>query len=575
MITETRQIHLGIPSQRLMVQSLLEEAGIRLDDKLDFYVGVFDPSDTLLGGAGLCGDVIKCVAVSESARDLGVTNTLVSRLRQEASSRGMRHLTLFTKPENESVFTSLAFHMVGRSDKAILMESDPRGISGYADTLRAMATEGRNGVIVMNCNPFTLGHKYLIETAAGRVDHLYVIPVGEDRSLYTYSERVRMIEAGCRDIENVIVCPGSRYAVSASTFPSYFLKRIEDTTDVSIALDLDIFARHIAPALGASVRFVGTEPCDMLTSRYNELMKSILPARGIVVEEIERMNADDGKPVSASRVRKAIAEGGMLDAARMLPSSSLPVLLAKEAAAALRAELHSTPKPGLVDEADNGAHADMDITLMERSIDAITPFFERIMENAQASAETLQQIGREAEEAMLVETGGVNTHKGAIFAMSLALVAFKRLCDAGVSVTSDSLSCEISMVAQSISRPEGTHGAATYKRYSSPGALDNARTGYRQLFDSWLPFLRNNLSHPSCHLLTLLKIMSEISDSNVLHRAGPDGACFVRQEACHLLDNFSISAMESANKRFIERNISPGGAADMLALTLLINKITS
>ena len=80
MITETREIHLGIPSQRLMVQALLEEAGIRLDDKLDFYVGVFDSSDTLLGGAGLCGDVIKCVAVSEAARDLGVTNTLVSRL---------------------------------------------------------------------------------------------------------------------------------------------------------------------------------------------------------------------------------------------------------------------------------------------------------------------------------------------------------------------------------------------------------------------------------------------------------------------------------------------------------------
>lgn len=574
MITETREIHLGIPSQRLMVQALLEEAGIRLDDKLDFYVGVFDSSDTLLGGAGLCGDVIKCVAVSEAARDLGVTNTLVSRLRQEASSRGLRHLTLFTKPENESVFESLAFHTIGRSHKAILMESNPRGISGYADILRSMAVAGRNGVIIMNCNPFTLGHKYLITEAARRVDHLYVIPVGEDKSLYTYSERVRMIESGCRDIENVIVCPGSRYAVSASTFPSYFLKRIEDTTDVSIALDLDIFARHIAPALGASVRFVGTEPIDMLTSRYNELMKTILPVRGIAVEEIERMTAG-GAPVSASRVRAAIAEGNMQEAVSMLPSSSLPVLLAREAADALRAELHATPKPGLVDEADTGAHHDMDLSLMERSINAITPFFERIIENAQASPEALQQIGRDAEKAMLDETRGVNTHRGAIFAMSLALVAFMRLIETGVNVTQESLSSEISMVAQSISRPQGTHGAATYQKYSSPGALDNARAGYRQLFDSWLPFLRANLSHHHYQLITLLKIMAEISDSNVLHRAGPDGALFVRQEAARLLGDFSISAMKRANECFVERNISPGGAADMLALTLLIHKLTS
>lgn len=574
MMTETREIHLGIPSHRRAVETLLAEAGIRLDDGLDFYAGVYDPADNLLGGAGLCGDVIKCVAVRPAARSLGVTNSLVSRLRQEAASRGIRHLCLFTKPENEEMFSSLAFHTVGRASRAILMETDPRGISGYVEKLRRLAAPGRNGVIVMNCNPFTLGHRYLIEEASRRVDNLYIIPVSEEKSLFSYAERRAMIEAGCRDMANVHVCPGSRYAVSAATFPSYFLKRVEDATDASIALDLDIFGRHIAGALGASVRFVGTEPGDPLTRRYNELMKAILPGKGIEVIEIERL-AGEGSAISASRVRESLAAGRIAEAAGMLPASSLPVVLAREAAACLRAELHATPKPGLVDEADCGSHTDMDLPLMERSIEAITPFFARMVENAHAGAAQLQRIGVEAERTMLEATGGVNTHRGAIFAVSLALAAFMRLRDTATEISPALLSREIISIAREILPAEGTHGSEVRKTYSVPGALDNARTGYRELMESWLPFLRENLSHPHCLLLTLLKIMSEISDSNVLHRGGCAGERMVREEANALLDNFSIPALESANKRFIEHNLSPGGAADMLALTLLIHKLTS
>lgn len=104
----------------------------------------------------------------------------------------------------------------------------------------------------MNANPFTKGHRYLVETASKMVDNLYIIVVKEDKSLFSYQERKSMIEQGTKDIENVVVCKGSDYAISAATFPTYFLKELTDATDTHITLDLDLFSTYIAPALGIS-----------------------------------------------------------------------------------------------------------------------------------------------------------------------------------------------------------------------------------------------------------------------------------------------------------------------------------
>ena len=468
------------------------------------------------------------------------------------------------------------------------------------------------GCIVMNCNPFTLGHRYLIEQAAKQVERLYVMVVREDCSLFTYTERKAMVEQGVADIENVSVIDGSDYAISRATFPTYFLKRLDDAADTQMLLDLDLFRRHIAPALGATVRFVGTEPTDQLTRRYNQLMHEALKD----VREINRLEKD-GNAVSASRVRKAMEEGDMNTIRQLVPPTTLPYIIAHLATQALQAELDTTPKPGLVDKDNNGAHRDMDYALMQLSINTLHPYFVRLaflgFADTLPSHTVIRDAGIEAEKAMLEATNGVNTHKGALFSMGLAVVAAayeeKKAAankeERGKEREEEylsSLQLTIKALAASFPDTSGTHGSKV-KQLSNgtitiKGALDNAREGYEKLFAEWLPFYNERRKSHDAHALhkTLLRIMCDLDDTNVIYRTNVVTAEEVKQEARALLASFEeayaaedkekcasaieekcasaeLLALKDMDRRYTERNISPGGAADMLSLTVFIGSI--
>ena len=468
------------------------------------------------------------------------------------------------------------------------------------------------GCIVMNCNPFTLGHRYLIEQAAKQVERLYVMVVREDCSLFAYTERKAMVEQGVADIENVNVIDGSDYAISRATFPTYFLKRLDDAADTQMLLDLDLFRRHIAPALGATVRFVGTEPTDQLTRRYNQLMHEALKD----VREINRLEKD-GNAVSASRVRKAMEEGDMNTIRQLVPPTTLPYIIAHLATQALQAELDTTPKPGLVDKDNNGAHRDMDYALMQLSINTLHPYFVRLaflgFADTLPSHTVIRDAGIEAEKAMLEATNGVNTHKGALFSMGLAVVAAayeEKKAAANKEVRGkereeeylSSLQLTIKALAASFPDTSGTHGSKA-KQLSNgtttiKGALDNAREGYEKLFAEWLPFYNERRKSHDAHALhkTLLRIMCDLDDTNVIYRTNVATAEEVKQEARALLASFEeayaaedkekcasaieekcasaeLLALKDMDRRYTERNISPGGAADMLSLTVFIGSI--
>ena len=468
------------------------------------------------------------------------------------------------------------------------------------------------GCIVMNCNPFTLGHRYLIEQAAKQVERLYVMVVKEDCSLFAYTERKAMVEQGVADIENVSIIDGSDYAISRATFPTYFLKRLDDAADTQMLLDLDLFRRHIAPALGATVRFVGTEPTDQLTRRYNQLMHEALKD----VREINRLEKD-GNAVSASRVRKAMEEGDMNTIRQLVPPTTLPYIIAHLATQALQAELDTTPKPGLVDKDNNGAHRDMDHALMQLSINTLHPYFVRLaflgFADTLPSHTVIRDAGIEAEKAMLEATNGVNTHKGALFSMGLAVVAAayeeKKAAankeERGKEREEEylsSLQLTIKALAASFPDTSGTHGSKA-KQLSNgtttiKGALDNAREGYEKLFAEWLPFYNERRKSHDAHALhkTLLRIMCDLDDTNVIYRTNVATAEEVKQEARALLASFEeayaaedkekcasaieekcasaeLLALKDMDRRYTERNISPGGAADMLSLTVFIGSI--
>lgn len=321
-----------------LAEKFLKRHSLRLDPRLDYLAGVYDTDDTLVGVGGLDNATVKCVALDESARGCDVAASLLSHLYSRCRERGADNITLFTKPENEILFSGLGFHPVGKASAAVMMESSAAALTDYLRQLRNLPRGRRNGVIVMNANPMTVGHRHLISYASREVDCLTVIPVADDKtSLFSYEERRDILTEACRAFSNVTVAPGSIYAISAATFPSYFLKRLDDASVSHMELDIDIFIHHIAPALGASVRFVGEEPSDQLTAAYNCHMRSVLPQYGVEVIEIPRL-CEEGSPVSASKLRKALADFNLKDALRMAVPETIPALLAKGAAMAMTRE---------------------------------------------------------------------------------------------------------------------------------------------------------------------------------------------------------------------------------------------
>lgn len=640
---EIQTLNPTTPRQRQRIEAFLKRNGLRFDD-MHYYAAVTDDDGEMIAGGGLKGNVIKCVAVDDAHKGEAIANTLISHLIAHANEEGHSNVMLFTKPKNRQLFESLSFRLLAEAPEAVLMETGIGGINNTVEALKRIREESEKykeynkeckedskeckenseeckeeektnlnittpqhlnpstpqplttttplrGVVIMNCNPFTLGHHYLIEQAAKQVERLFVIVVREDCSLFAYAERKAMVEQGVAHLKNVTVIDGSEYAISQATFPTYFLKRLDDAADTQMLLDLDLFRRHIAPALGATVRFVGTEPTDRLTRRYNQLMHEVLAD----VREIVRLEKE-GNAVSASRVRKAMEQGDMSTIRQLVPPTTLPYIIARLATQALQAELDTTPKPGLVDKDNNGAHRDMDYALMQRSIDTLHPYFVKLallgFADTLPTHTAIRDIGIEAEKAMLSATNGVNTHKGALFSMGLAVVAAaheeRKIAANEEQILKErngeedvlvSLQTTIKALAASFPDTNGTHGSKA-KLLSKgttaiKGALDNAREGYEMLFAEWLPFYIERRKERDAHTLhkTLLRIMCDLDDTNVIYRTDLATAEEVKQEARALLDNFSKAALKDMDRHYTTRNISPGGAADMLSLTIFIGSV--
>lgn len=573
---EIRSIPLSLKFTRKKVENFLSINNLRLDG-VDYYAGVFRlEEDEILACGGLKGNLIKCLAVSDELKGTGLSNSLISHLISIAIANGYNSVKVFTKPENKDIFTSLGFNLLAQSPKAILLENNKKNINDYCKYLNSERKDGTNGCIVMNCNPFTKGHRYLIENAAQQVDNLYIIPVKEDISTFSYSERKAMIEKGTEDLQNVKVLNGSDYAVSQLTFPTYFLKNLDDTADTHITLDLDIFVKFIAPSLNITKRFVGSEPIDKLTCRYNELMKEILPKNNINVVEIKRLE-NSNKAISASLVRKYLKEENLQKAKDFVPTSTLPYLISMLSVNALQKELDTTPKPGLVDKNDSGAHKDMDYNLMSKSIKVLHPYFTKLallgFQKELPVLREIQMVGLEAEEAMFEATNGVNTYKGALFSMGLSVLCASHLMYIYNNVSAENLQSCISMLASRFPQPENTHGDKVLKQNKIKGALYNAVDGYKELFSSWLPFYQTNRDDEFVLHRLLLLIMSTLDDTNIYYRKGKEDVEKVKRQSKELLDNFSVQGLQQLNNEYIKENISSGGAADMLSLTVFVSSL--
>lgn len=301
------------------LKKFLEKMGLRYEGGAEHSVFLTDDEGEMLGTGSLCGSVLKYIAVDESLQGEGGAAAIVSRLVSRAYLLGRKKLFLFTKAQNEYMFRSLGFFPLAEAGGAVYMENSRRGLADYLDSLEK--GEGVQGAVVVNCNPFTLGHKYLMETAAELVDTLHVFVVSEDASEFPFKTRFEMVKKGTAHIKNLILHESGDYMISHATFPTYFIKDEAKAKDVNVELDLTLFGKRIAPALGITKRFVGTEPYCAVTNAYNEAMKRMLPKFGIEVIEIERKEG-----ISASRVRELLKNGDIESIKTLVPRSTYDII---------------------------------------------------------------------------------------------------------------------------------------------------------------------------------------------------------------------------------------------------------
>ena len=301
-------------------RDFLKSADLEPTENAEKTVLVWDGGELVACGC-LEGNLLKCIAVSQSRQGEGLTATLLTALKNEAFFSGQRHLFLYTKPKNELMFSSLFFYPVAKTDKVLLMEDKKNGINEFLDSLVCEKTEGSVGACVMNCNPFTLGHRYLIETAAKEVDLLYVFILSEDKSRFSAAHRIEMARLGTQDLKNVRVLPTGDYLISSKTFPTYFLKDREKAPKAQCELDIEIFAKYFAPKFNISRRFVGSEPLSPLTNMYNEALLENLPKKNVEVTVIERLQKQ-GSPISASAFRKYLENGELEKAKALVPQTT-------------------------------------------------------------------------------------------------------------------------------------------------------------------------------------------------------------------------------------------------------------
>ncbi len=319
------QLYYRITGSALNLRNkLLCSAGLHTDEATDATVLVFD-GDRAVATGSRSGAILKLIAVDEDYRGEDLTSTVISMLRTDALSDGHRHLFLYTKPECRETFSRLFFYPVASCNGVLLMEDRRDGIASYISSLPEQPSDGIFGAVIMNANPFTLGHLALVERAAGECDRVFVFVLSEDKSEFSAKDRFNMVNLGVSHLENVTVLPTGPYMISSATFPTYFIKDRENAEEIHCGLDIEIFATTVAKRLSITRRYVGTEPSSPTTAKYNEALKRLLPGRGISLIEVPRSESL-GKPISAGEFRRRIKSGEREAALSLIPTSTINYL---------------------------------------------------------------------------------------------------------------------------------------------------------------------------------------------------------------------------------------------------------
>ncbi len=316
---------LSSPREKERLETFLTQQNLALEQNIDYAMVLVDDGQIVAAGA-FAGNILKGIAVAEKYKGYDLAAKVITHLINELYKRGITHHFVFTKPANKAIFSELGFFSIVESEKVILLENKKDGVKQFITEI--IAESGPivpASAIVVNCNPFTLGHQYLIEYAARQCDKLHIFVVWEDKSSFPAEIRYDLVKKGVDHLTNVCVHKGKDYIISGATFPSYFLKKFDDVVTIQARLDLKLFAEQIAQPLKINKRFVGDEPYCLVTSEYNRTMKKLLPSYGISIEVIPRLKHGN-QAISASRVRELIRANDIEGTKTLVPKTTYDFL---------------------------------------------------------------------------------------------------------------------------------------------------------------------------------------------------------------------------------------------------------
>ena len=315
------------------LQKFLQKSSLTYGPQIQYSVLLKTRDGAIAGCGSRHENTLKCIAVDEKFQGEGCLQIIMTALTKNAAAAQISHLFLFTKPMYLVMFSDMGFYQITSTEDMLLMENRKNGIREYLsrESSQFPAQEGKTASsIVMNANPFTNGHRYLVETAASQCDVLHVFVLSADSSEFPASIRLDLVKKGCQDLTNVFVHGSSDYLISHATFPDYFLKDKANATQKAAVLDLMIFGEYFKDAFHLTRRFVGEEPFSLITRVYNEQMKKILPGFGITVTEIPRCTSPDGTVISATHVRKLFLSGSLEELKPFVPETTYTFLISPE-----------------------------------------------------------------------------------------------------------------------------------------------------------------------------------------------------------------------------------------------------
>lgn len=329
-----QRVNLKHRAEREEVEDFLKVFGLGLDQDVDYTLVIRNGEQNstsqrtpIVATCSKSKNILKCFAIIGELRGEGIASTLVSALIDKLFAQGIYHYFVFTNPAQAHIFSALNFKLIHQNADAALLENGIYDISQSLEELKKNHNLGdvEKAAVVMNCNPFTLGHQFLIEEASKNNREVIVFIVEEDKSLFPFETRIELVRQGVGYLKNVKVIPSGEYIISSATFPSYFLREEEKRLRAYADLDSSIFGRYFCQELNIRKRYLGEEPYCPVTRTYNETLKRVLPAYGVELCEIKRKAFGDAA-ISASMVRSLLKIGDTHALSSLLPEVTLDFL---------------------------------------------------------------------------------------------------------------------------------------------------------------------------------------------------------------------------------------------------------